>query len=269
MPPRSVLDRKIPENPRFVNVRSRLDTGPNMRKVLERYQGTSGAFAHKRPADEFFVKLRPATLGELLEPLVEAQESIYNMAVGREDATSVVTSVAPESAVEASEGNILIYDVRSFEAFMRGHVFGAQHYDVAQLSKSTNNFPREVYFYRGPVSCDKMVVIYDDDGKAAREIGNAFVQKGIENTYVVAGGWLGLCAACPSVLEGEVPEAEELAKLLARAGLKPSAGGSGGSQCGSASSRCSTAGSVRTQRTGLTSLAGGPSTSAASARAWK
>eukprot|EP00325_Prymnesiales_sp_UTEX-LB-985_P009273 CAMPEP_0174702314 /NCGR_PEP_ID=MMETSP1094-20130205/6638_1 /TAXON_ID=156173 /ORGANISM="Chrysochromulina brevifilum, Strain UTEX LB 985" /LENGTH=254 /DNA_ID=CAMNT_0015900073 /DNA_START=29 /DNA_END=790 /DNA_ORIENTATION=- len=253
MPPSTpFLERKTPENPRFQNVRPRLDTGPNMRKVLERLEGTSGAFAHKRPADEFYVKLRPSTLGALLEPLVEASESIYNL--GREDTASVVTSVAPESAAGTNEGNILIYDVRSFEAFMRGHVFGAQHYDKTQLSKSTNNFPREVYFYRGPVTCDKMVVIYDEDGKAAREIGNAFVQKGIENTYVVSGGFLGLCAACPSVLEGEVPEGDELAKLLKQAGLKPAASGS---QSGAASSRCSTAGSVRTQRTGLTSLVGG------------
>jgi len=263
MPP-SVLDRKTPSNPRFSSVRPRLDTGPNMRKVLERYQGTSGAFAHKRPADEFFVKLRPATLGELLEPLVRAQESIYDLA--REDTVSV-TTIAPESTAESAEGNIIIFDVRPFEAFERGHVYGAQHYDTSQLSKSTNNFPRELYFYKGPVSCDKMVVIYDEDGKAAREIGNAFVQKGIENTYVVAGGFLGLCSASPSIIEGEVPGADELTKLLARAGLKPSAGGS---QCGSASSRCSTAGTVRTQRTNLSSFAGGPSSgSSASARAWK
>lgn len=253
MPP-SILDRKVPLNPRFAHVRARLDTGPNQRKIMEQYQGTSGAHAHKKQADEFYVKLRPVTLGKLLEPIVDAQESIYDL--GREDTASVVTSVAPASVNGSNEGNILIFDVRPFEAFERCHVFGAQHYDVAQLSKATNNFPRETYFYKGPVSCDKMVVIYDEDGKAARNIGNAFVQKGIENTYVVSAGFLGLCSACPGVLVGSPPGDDELVALLARAGLKPSGGGGAS---GSMSSRCSTAGSVRTQRTSLTSLAGGSS----------
>jgi centrosomal protein CEP41 len=95
-----------------------------------------------------------------------------------------------------------------------------------------------------------MVVRYDEDGKAAGRVGNAFVEKGVENTYVVAGGFLGLCAACPEAMVGETPAEEELVRMMASAGLKPP--GSAPSP-GGMSSRCSTAGSVRTQRTGLTS----------------
>ena len=100
MPPTRLnpLDKKTPTNPRFANVKPKLvrrldggdvcgsawhaidhlpqrtqDTGPNMRKILEQYQGTSGPNAHKKKADEFYVRLRPTTLGKLLLPLVEAQ----------------------------------------------------------------------------------------------------------------------------------------------------------------------------------------------------
>ena len=68
-----------------------------------------------------------------------------------------------------------------------------------------------------------MVVLYDADGKSAPMVGNAFVEKGIENTYVISGGFLGLCAICPEVLVGELPTEDMLAMAMARAGLKPRA----------------------------------------------
>jgi hypothetical protein len=146
----STLDRKTPSNPRFANVKPTLDTGMNMRKVVEQYQGTSGAHAHKKRSDEFFVRLRPATLSRLLQPMIDGEESIYQL--GRDDCGSVVSSVAPHTAAgSSSEGRVLVLDLRSFEDFEQCHVFGAMHYDTSMLSKATNQFPKEVYFFK--VSC--------------------------------------------------------------------------------------------------------------------
>lgn len=109
-----------------------------------------------------------------------------------------------------------------------------------------------------------MVVLYDEDGKSTPALGNKFVESGVENTYVVTGGFLALCATCPFALVGHPPSAETLTTLMARAGLKVTAGGSSArSDGGAMSGRCSTAGSVRTQATNL-SMA--PS---AQPRAWK
>ena len=172
--------------------------------------------------------------------------------------------VPPSSATNSSEGNILILDVRPFEDFEKAHVYGARHYDIAQLGRSTNNLPREVYFYKGPVECDKMVVLYDQDGKEGTRIGNSFVEKGVENTYVVSGGFLALCATCPNVLMGDVPTDETLAAMMAHAGLLKGPGSArGGSARGGYPP--STAGSVRTQMTRLTSSVAGSN----APRAWK
>ena len=252
------LEKKAPESQRYKGVGTRIDSGMNMRKILDQYQG-SGPNAHKKKKDEFFVRLKASTLGRLLEPLVDAEESVYGLAnLARDDGNqSVVSSVLPSSTGGmapggggASEGNILILDLRPFEEYQQCHAYGAKHYDVASLNKSTNNFPREVYFYKGPVECDKLVVLYDEDGKSAVAAGNQFVERGIENTYVISGGFLGICAAAPHVLVGQPPSPETLTKLLSRAGLKPSGpGGSGASSMRSdaGSVRCSTAGTVRTQ----------------------
>ena len=264
------LQRKAPQSQRYQNVKGVLDTGMNMRKILEQSQG-SGPNAHKKAKNEYFVRLRASTLGRLLEPLVEAEESVYglaNLAVD-DGARSVVSSVAPSAgglgggSGGPSEGNILILDLRPFEEYEQCHVYGAKHYDIACLNRSTNNFPREVYFYKGPIDCDKMVVLYDEDGKSAVAAGNAFVERGIENTYVVSGGFLGVCASCQHILVGQPPSPQTLQALLTRAGLK--VGGSSGSVLGGSisgrsdagSQRCGTAASVRTQNTNLRGYGGG------------
>ena len=262
------LDKKTPSSERYKTVSTKTDTGMNMRKLIESHAG-SGPNGHKKKKGEYFVRLKASTLGRLLEPLVDAEESVYglaNLAID-DGAQSCVSSVVPHSAGNLpgsggggpSEGNILILDLRPFEEFQQCHIFGAKHYDVAMLNKSTNNFPREIYFYKGPLECEKMVVIYDEDGKSAAAAGNQFVERGVENTYVVSGGFLGVCATCPHVLVGQPPSPETLAKLMSRAGLKGASGSGAGSLRSDAGSvRCSTAGTVRTGVSRGFSIGGSP-----------
>jgi len=149
-------------------------------------------------------------------------------------------------------------------------VYGAKHYDPRELSKATNNFPKDIYFYKGPADGDKMIVIYDEDGKAAPAVGNAFVEKGIDNTYVLTGGFLGACAGCPAMLMGQPPSPDELTALMARAGLKVAAPASESGARGPPGTACSVSGvshvSGRTQQTTLSGFA--PSTASAS-KPWK
>jgi len=262
-----VLDRKVPSNPKYRNVTSKLNTGPNMRKILQQYEGTSGPNAYKKKRDEYFQRLRPSTLGRLLEPALASEESIFRLV--NDDAGSVV-SVVESSAGTQGEGNLLILDLRSFERFDECHVFGAKQYDPKELSKATNNFPRDVYFYKGTADSDKMIVLYDEDGKTAPAVGNSFVEKGIENTYVVNGGFLGACAGCPAMLVGQPPNPDELVTLMQRAGLKMAA--SGASVCGSTpGTAASVSGasqySARTQQTSLTGF--GTDSVHGSPRPWK
>jgi len=264
------LDKRVPSNPRYANVSSKLNTGPNMRKILSQYEGTSGPNARNKKLDEFFVRLKPSTLGRLVEPLLQAEESIYRLA--NDDAGSVVSVVDSSATNDGASGNLLILDLRSFERFDECHIYGAKHYDTRELTKATNNFPRDVYFYKGPVDGDKMIVIYDEDGKTAPAVGNAFVEKGIENTYVLNGGFLGACAGCPSILMGQPPSPDELPALMHRAGLKMSATGSVCGRGGPPGTAASVSGmshaSARTQQTSLSGFV--PSESGrADSKPWK
>ena len=189
-------------NPRYAKVVTKLNTGPNMRKVLAQYENTSGPNARPKQQHEFYTKLKPLTLAKLLEPAMAEEESVYKLV--NEDACSMVSSIVPSDAgtdVRERGANLLLLDVRSFDRYQECHksnpdpnpdpspdsspdpdpdpetnlhpeqechLFGARHYDPVQLTKATNNFPRELYYYRGPMGGDKMIVLYDHDGKGVQ-----------------------------------------------------------------------------------------------------
>ena len=248
---------------RYPKVQTRLDTGPNMRKILLQYEHTSGPNARPRQQNEFYAKLKPLTLAKLLEPAMEQEESVYKL--GNDDACSMVSSIVPSNAgtevLSQQGGNLLLLDVRSFDSYHACHIFGARHYDPVQLSKATNNFPRELYYFRGPMGGDKMVVLYDHDGRGMQAIANTFVERGVENTYVLSGGLLGAAYRCPQLLVGTSPSDHE---IVAGLQLKPSRSGQPRGLPGTGLGRCSTAGSTRTQNTAF-SIAG----SEASATPWR
>lgn len=190
MPP--VPNKRVPVNPRYQRVTSRIDTGPNMRKILAQYEGTSGPYAHVKKSSEWYMTLRPTTLAKLLEPAMEGDEkqSIYNLdlaesvssphnAVPTHSACAALShsgAFSPgetrseggysEVASEAPEGgNLVIYDLRPLSEYERCHIHGARHFDPLQLKKSANQFPREAYYYKGGAESEKMIVLYDGDGK--------------------------------------------------------------------------------------------------------
>ena len=132
-----------------------------MRKIIE------ALGREDKKKNEFFVRLRPVTLGRLLELLVEQEESGQRALWPRGYAVGHLVGVPSERG-----GNLLIFDLRDFSEFEQCHVYGARHLEVAMLNRSTNNFPREVYFYKGPIDHDKMIVLYDEDGKTAPQVGN-------------------------------------------------------------------------------------------------
>ena len=90
-------NKRVPSNPRYKGVVSRLDTGPNMRKILAQYEGTSGPNARVKKRDEFFMTLKPTTLAKLLEPALEQAESVYNM-----DSAESIGSVYSQVAANAT-----------------------------------------------------------------------------------------------------------------------------------------------------------------------
>jgi len=244
----SDVTRRVKHNPKYSNVVSRLDTGPNMRKILKEYEGTAGPNARGKQRNEFFSTLKPLTLAKLLEPCIQDEESIYKIDADEvASMASAVSSVVLKDEVGSQAGdtvggNLLIYDMRSFEEFDKDHIYGSRHFDRTMLSKSTNNFPREIYFFKGSADSDKMVLLYDGDGKGLTDVANRFVELGVENTYVLAGGYQGVLVRCPHILSNP-PEGDMMPTATLAAGLRNTSKRD--------ADGCSTAASTRTQQTTL------------------
>ena len=214
----------------------------------------------------FFAMIKPSALARIIEPSLEAEESIYRMCT--DDAVSTVTTVQMhDDGVRRFDGDsaeaLLLLDLRELDDFEASHIHGARHYDRRQLSKATNQFPKEIYYYKGPATSKKLVVLYDDDGKGLAEVANGFVEKGIENTYVVAGGFIGLATRCPHVLSSALPNAPEVPSASVQVGLMQRGGAAPLGSPGLP--RCGTAGSVRTQD----SVLGSPGHGSAPRAVWR
>ena len=229
-----------------------------MPKAQLKYKGSAGPNAHNRPKVFLFHKMRPAQLADMLEPTLDHEESIYKLE--RDEVASCVPSVYDLDAPPAEASDALILDVRSFEEYTECHVHGAMHYDLANLGKATNQFPRELYFYRGP---EKRVVLYDADGLEIAKIANLFVEKGVDNATAIAGGYAAIRKRCPHILDPVPAELDEappptLAEALKRCHVERH----DAAQARTPLRRLHTAGSVhtavsaRTQNTRLSSIAG-------------
>ena len=125
------LDRKVPRNKKYANVKGKLNTGKTVNQVslLSNQQ-----IARKR--GEQFRRLKPSTLAKLIEEL-GTQESIYDLGTGFEqdnfmnedyEETKSVISEAPSMAgsvitvaTEAlgldSESEFLLLDLRELDEY--------------------------------------------------------------------------------------------------------------------------------------------------------
>ncbi|EGD81798.1 hypothetical protein PTSG_02510 [Salpingoeca rosetta] len=85
-PKTSALDKKVPRNPKFKNVRSRIDTGSSMSKHQERVDYVKKHFKYRK--DEIFRRIKATTLVQLI---VEVEESKLQQDVDEDDLDEAAT----------------------------------------------------------------------------------------------------------------------------------------------------------------------------------
>ena len=98
------------------------------------------------------------------------------VAAATTDATDISMSAATVMH-EQGEGPIAFVDVRDAEAWSRGHVPGAIHIPITEVGVRVSELPWEI-----------RVVTYCDDGSLSRQAVAFFRERGMEDTYVLAGG---------------------------------------------------------------------------------
>merc|ERR1712188_90456 len=195
---RDPLQERMPSNPKYAHVRSTLDTGASMSKFVEKHKET---FHPKK--DEYFKRIKGGQLVELLEDEDVEEETVYGL-MGAQESEVGPTVVHGEGDQDMDEALYLLLDLRDEAEYDACHINTAMPYPHTLLTHSTNYFTAEIYRYKNRP--DRMIIIYDDDERIAAPAGKLFVEKGVENVYILSGGLRKFCDKHEEFVLGTPPE---------------------------------------------------------------
>lgn len=80
----------------------------------------------------------------------------------------------------------LLLDVRYKEDYDQFHIITAKSYPVSMLSRSCNYFTKDILDYQNKPG--KIIILYDEDERVAPNAAATFVQRGVDNVFMLSGG---------------------------------------------------------------------------------
>eukprot|EP00164_Ancoracysta_twista_P007090 GFYU01010010.1.p1 GENE.GFYU01010010.1~~GFYU01010010.1.p1 ORF type:complete len:299 (+),score=78.22 GFYU01010010.1:118-1014(+) len=212
--PEDVMNKRIPKNPKYAHVKSALDTGFTINKLLEK--------GVDRRKDEKFKRLKPSTLirfiGDEDEP-----ESVYNLVPSNMQGPSAhaqimnlggdenqIISYSPPIPREGQEPeapkmnkSYLLCDLREKTEWENCNIRTSVSYPISNFHHAVNPFQGEVFRYKNQE--EKIIVIYDEDERLSIQAANFFYEKGVDNVYVLTGGLRGFAQDFEVYIDGELP----------------------------------------------------------------
>ncbi|CAK9051340.1 Centrosomal protein of 41 kDa (Cep41) (Testis-specific gene A14 protein), partial [Durusdinium trenchii] len=184
-----VLEKKIPRNPKYANVRGSLDTGHTRRKVKHI---STKEFLKRQ--NELFSRIKARELGEWLEfdPIHE-----------REDGGERLETTSPGSSATVSSSQIaLVLDVRELAEFETCHIKTAVSYPLVNINQ--DRFTADMYRFKNRPG--KVIVVYDDDERFSSLAARLLVERGFDNVRLLTGGLKVFGNANGHQLQGQLPE---------------------------------------------------------------
>ncbi|CAM9977758.1 unnamed protein product [Lampetra fluviatilis] len=253
----NILNKRVPQNPKYKNVKSKLDTGSSLTKYMEKLEDMRTNYRY-RPG-ELFKRMKITTFAQIvlqvaslaedptLEEIMQMEGEIY-MSIGTDrldtpsagDAVVVTARSTLQSVIsglgemdltgtngsaekqqplspsrqqkrsEASEDQpypdcpYLLMDLRDRDAYEQCHIIGAASYPSAMLSRSFNQYTKEMLEYKNVTG--KIIIVYDEDERIATVAATTMCERGFENLYVLSGGLKVLAQKFPTGLTtGSLP----------------------------------------------------------------
>ncbi|XP_055943432.1 centrosomal protein of 41 kDa B-like [Argiope bruennichi] len=212
VPNDKVLNKKVPENPKYKHVKPAIDTGKNVKRHIDELKEKQKNSHHKK--DEVFNRVKFSTFIKLA--ITVAKESFKQEEIGDIGSKEVV-----ENSIETHRENkntlanvlmgigeidlrnekkkqpviqpkiekkvpYLLLDVRDRDEFLKCHIKTAKHYPAAMLSRSIGYETEEMKLYKN--NRPELIILYDDDESTASRVATTLVQRGYENIYLLSGG---------------------------------------------------------------------------------
>ncbi|XP_075930555.1 centrosomal protein of 41 kDa [Petromyzon marinus] len=251
----NILNKRVPQNPKYKNVKSKLDTGSSLTKYMERLEDMRTNYRY-RPG-ELFKRMKITTFAQIVlqvaslteDPTLEeimqmegpscpqtdrldtpsggdavvatARSTLQSVisGLGEMDLTGTNGSAEKQQPLspsrqqkrsEASEDQpypdcpYLLMDLRDRDAYEQCHIIGAASYPSAMLSRSFNQYTKEMLEYKNVTG--KIIIVYDEDERIATVAATTMCERGFENLYVLSGGLKVLAQKFPTGLTtGSLP----------------------------------------------------------------
>lgn len=80
----------------------------------------------------------------------------------------------------------LLLDVREREEYDKCHITTALSYPAVTLSRSCNYFSKEILEYKNKPG--RIIILYDEDERTAHKAATTFVQRDVDNVFLLSGG---------------------------------------------------------------------------------
>nr|XP_002124082.1 centrosomal protein of 41 kDa isoform X1 [Ciona intestinalis] len=98
----------------------------------------------------------------------------------------------------------LLLDVRDQDEYAACHIVGAKSYPIAMLSRTMNNFTREILEFK---NCPgRIIIIYDEDERIGTVAASTMVERGFDNMFLLSGGLKILAQKIPEgIVTGTYP----------------------------------------------------------------
>lgn len=219
VPNDKVLNKKVPENPKYRHVKPAIDTGNNVRKQIDELKEKQKNCQHKknevfkRIKFSTFIKLTLAVATDLLmnesitvhpessQEMPKAKSvdrrSIANvlMGIGELDVANEKRKVFSSPLKPSKQMPYLLLDVRDREAFSQCHIITAKSYPSAMLSRSAGYEIEELKQFKNYPH--NLIILYDEDEVIAVRVATTLVERGYENVFLLSGGLKLALEVCP------------------------------------------------------------------------
>jgi len=171
-------DKKIPRNPRYEGVTSRL----NLRPAAPEVEPPLRIAEIKRRPKENFRRLRASQFGRIMlaDPEVEDERDLVDM---------------------------LVLDVRPADDREVNSVRGSVSHPSSKLNHATNPFCAEMHAYKNREDRHppRIVCVVDNDEKVAVPVANRLYEMGFDNVFILHRGMRSLANGYSFLVDGEAP----------------------------------------------------------------
>ena len=216
---KNLLQKRIIKNPRYEEVRSKIDTGASMTRHLNRIEDIQNNFKIK--PNEIFKRIKLSSFTELVletamadlvegSGVVEEQPPPVNVPRSYTKLSDVVTGVGN---VELDNGDCnrntinnkphvpqtvddsempypncpyLLLDCQLSDQFQNCHIRPAINFDPAELSRTMNPYNKTLLkFINKP---NKIIIVYDQNEDSAVRVAKNLAERDVQNVYLLSGG---------------------------------------------------------------------------------